>query len=218
MNPVPRRLGRYELRQQVGRGNVGEVWRAYDLQLRRDVAVKIVHTDLQSDPHFLANFTQEGQAVISLRHANIVQVHDVAVSRGSQGNDTTAYILMEYVEGQTLVDYITTTTRKGAFPSLAQIVYLLTSLGVAIDYAHQKGIVHGNLKPSNILLDQRHAAQFEVGEPMLTDFDLLRLIGNAPVIGSPFYMSPEQAKGREPSNRSDIYSLGVILYELCTGV
>ena len=218
MNPVPRRLGRYELRQQVGRGNVGEVWRAYDLQLRRDVAVKIVHTDLQSDPHFLANFTQEGQAVISLRHANIVQVHDVAVSRGSQGNETTAYILMEYVEGQTLVDYINNTTRKGAFPSLAQIVYLFTSLGVAIDYAHQKGIVHGNLKPSNILLDQRHTAQFEVGEPMLTDFDLLRLIGNAPVIGSPFYMSPEQAKGREPSNRSDIYSLGVILYELCTGV
>src|SRR5437763_8215010 len=204
MNEVPRRLRRYELRQQIGRGNVGEVWRAYDLQLRRDVAVKIVHTDLQSDPHFLSNFTQEGQALTSLRHANIVQVHDVAVSRSAQGNDTAAYILMEYVGGQTLVDYLNT-ARKGAFPSLAEIVYLFTSLGVAIDYAHQKGIVHGNLKPSNILLDQRHTAQFEVGEPMLTDFDLPRLIGNAAVIGSPFYMSPEQAKGREPGNRSDIY-------------
>src|SRR5438477_4515678 len=135
MNVVPRRLGRYELRQQVGRGNVGEVWKAYDLQLRRDVAVKIIHTDLQSDPHFLANFTQEGQALTSLRHANIVQVYDVAVSRSAQGNDTTAYILMEYVEGQTLADYINTTP-KDALPPLAEIVYLFTSLGVAIDYAH----------------------------------------------------------------------------------
>jgi eukaryotic-like serine/threonine-protein kinase len=217
MNVVPRRLGRYELRQQIGRGNVGEVWRAYDLQLRRDVAVKIVHTDLQSDPHFLSNFTQEGQALTSLRHANIVQVHDVAVSRSAQGNDTAAYILMEYVGGQTLVDYLNT-TRKGAFPPLAEIVYLFTSLGVAIDYAHQKGIVHGNLKPSNILLDRQHTAQFQAGEPMLTDLGLLRLVGNAGIVASPFYMSPEQAKGQEPGNRSDIYSLGVILYELCTGV
>ena len=218
MNVAPRRLGRYELRQQIGRGNVGEVWKAYDLQLRRDVAVKIVHTDLQSDPHFLSNFTQEGQVLTSLRHANIVQVYDVAVSRSTQGNDTAAYILMEYVGGQTLADYLSSTTRKGALPPLAEIVYLFTSLGVAIDYAHQKGIVHGNLKPSNILLDQRHREQFQAGEPMLTDFGLLRLVGNAGIVASPFYMSPEQAKGREPGNRSDIYSLGVILYELCTGV
>lgn len=218
MNAVPRRLGRYELRQQVGRGNVGEVWRAYDLRAQRDVAVKIVHTDLQSDPHFLSNFTREGQALTLLHHANIVQVHEVSVARPAQGNETTAYIAMEYVEGQTLVDYINNTSRKGAFPALSEIVYLFTSLGVAIDYAHQQSVIHGNIKPSNILLDKQHTAHCGAGEPMLTDFGLPRLVGNAGIIGSPFYMSPEQAKGREPGSRSDIYSLGVILYELCTGV
>lgn len=213
------RLGKYELREQLGRGNAGEVWKAYDLQLRREVALKILHTDHQADPHFFTRFTQEGQVLASLHHTNIVQIHDVALSRPQQEeHNINAYIVMEYVEGQTLTDYINATVRKGIFFTPDEIVYLFTSLGVAIDYAHQKGIIHGNIKPSNILFDRHNTAQLPIGEPMLTDFALNRLLGDGSNVVSPYYISPEQAKGNPPGARSDIYALGVILYELCTGV
>ncbi len=216
MSTVPQRLGQYELRQQLGHGNVGEVWKAYDSRLRRDVAIKVIYTDLQSDPNFLTRFTQEGRKVASLHHSNIVQVRDVAINH--QSSNTTAYIVSDYIESQTLGEYIAATRHKGIMLSLTDIVYLFTSLGVAIDYAHQKGVVHGNIKPSNILLDKLHVMRFVEGEPILTDFGLALLLGDEAGIGTPQYMAPEQAKGDPANNRSDIYSLGVILYELCTGV
>ena len=218
MTTTPQHLGNYELQKQLGRGSAGDVWKAHDLQLRRDVAVKILHTDLQADPNFLTRFSKEGQALTSLHHSNIVQIHDVNIARPPQASETTAYIVMEYIEGQTLADYIHSTSHRGVFPSVSQIVYLFNSLGVAIDYAHQKGIIHGNIKPSNILLNKQNKAQFEAGVPMLTDFGLVQIAGSAAGVGSPLYMSPEQAKGHAPNNRSDIYSLGVMLYEICTGV
>lgn len=216
MSAAPQRLGKYELRQRLGQGNMGEVWLAYDLQLRRDVAMKIIHTTLQSDTNFFTRFVKEGQSIASLHHTNIVQVHDVAVFRPAQGYNATAYMVMEYVEGETLADYIEATAKSGHIPPLTDIVYLFTSLAVAIDYASQKGIIHGNIKPSNILLNKRNTAHLSAGEPMLTDFSLAILLDQEAV--SPFYMSPEQAKGWPASNRSDIYSLCVILYEVCTGV
>jgi len=212
-------LGKYELQELLGKGNVGEVWKGYDTQHHRDVAIKILHTDLQSDPHFLTRFTTDGQEMTSLHHSNIVQVHEVNVSRSAQSNEILAYLAMDYIEGRTLNDYLQQTSHKGIFPSVAQIVYLFTSIGVAIDYAHQKGIVHGNIKPSNILLNKRNTIQFTAGEPMLTDCGFTRFLNNTGNnLGSPHYMSPEQAKGEAPNNRSDVYSLGVILYEICTGV
>ena len=216
MSTVPQKLGKYELRQPLGRGNVGEVWQGYDLQEKRDVVVKVLHTDLQSDPNFMKRFTTEGQRIVSLRYDNIVPVYDIAIAHQEQATSTTAYIASAYVKGQTLEKYIAGTQKKGTLLSLPDIVYLFTSLGVAIDYAHQKGIIHGNIKPSNILLDQQHTGRFVSGEPMLTDFGLPLLLGDAANIG-PHYMSPEQARGDAPNNRSDIYALGVILYELCTG-
>lgn len=218
MSTTPQKLGKYELRQPVGRGNVGEVWKGYDPQHRYDVAVKILHTDLQSDPHFMTRFTNEGQKIAALHHENIVPVYDVAITHDEQANITTAYIASEYIEGQTLAKYLASAHTQGTRLSLHDIVYLFTSLGVAIDYAHKQGVVHGSIKPANILLDRQHTEHFALGEPMLTDFGLPLLLGNTVSVGNPYYMSPEQAKGDGPNNRSDVYSLGVILYELCTGV
>ena len=217
MSTVPQKLGKYELRQSLGRGNIGEVWQGYDLQYKRDVAVKVLHTDLQSDPNFMKRFTTEGQKIASLRHDNIVPIYDVAIAHQEQSTSTTAYIASAFIEGQTLEKYIAGAHKKGTLLSLPDIVYLFTSLGVAIDYAHQQGIVHGNIKPGNILLDQHAIERFAPGEPMLTDFGLPLLLGDTAAIGTPHYMSPEQARGDAPNNRSDIYALGVILYELCTG-
>ncbi|HLZ58396.1 MAG TPA: protein kinase [Ktedonosporobacter sp.] len=218
MNATPRHLGKYELQQQLGRGSVGEVWKAYDTELRRDVAIKILHTDLQSDPHFLTRFTTEGATIASLHHSNIVQVHDAAITRSPESNETTAYIVMDYIEGKTLADFISATSHQGEFPPVAQIVYLFTSLCVAVDYAHQNGVIHGNIKPENILLNQRDHSRFQAGEPLLTDFGFPLILDNTTGVGTPHYMSPEQAQGDAPNKRSDIYALGVALYEICTGV
>lgn len=214
---VQRRLGRYELRQQIGRGDVGDVWKSYDFQSKHDVALKLIHSDLlQADPDFLQRFMTEGPVLTTLRHENIVSIHEVAVTRLQETN-TVAYIASDFIEGQTLTTYLDKTSRSSLFPPLADIVYLFTSLGVAIDYVHQQGIVHGNIKPNNILLDTRKTQHLPCGEPMLTDIGLSRLLGEEVGICSPFYMSPEQAKGESPGHRCDVYSLGVILYELCTG-
>ncbi len=218
LSTAPQKLGKYELRQPLGRGNVGEVWKSYDLQHKYNVAVKIIHTDLQSDPHFMTRFTTEGQKIALLHHENIVPVYDIAIAHEEQSNSTSAYIASEYIEGQTLSKYLASAHTQGTRLSLPDIVYLFTSLGVAIDYAHQQGVIHGNIKPGNILLDTHHTEHFALGEPMLTDFGLPLLLGNTTSVGDPSYMSPEQARGDAPNNRSDVYALGVILYELCTGV
>lgn len=218
MSTIPRDLSKYELQHLLGRGSAGEVWKGYDTQSHSNVAIKLLHSDLQSDPHFLTRFTRAGELLTSLQHANIVRVREATIARPPQTSETTAYLVMDYIEGQTLADYIATTSHKGTFPSADQIVYLFTSIGVAIDYAHQRGIVHGNIKPGNILLDRHNTHHFSGGEPLLVDAGLAQLLGSTASISSTHYMSPEQARGNEVNNRSDIYALGVILYEICTGV
>ena|GEM_PF-220676 len=219
MTTTSRRLAQYELLDQLGKGNVGEVWKARDLSLHRNVAVKIFHSDLQrSEAHFLTCLTNEGQALVTLRHPNIVPVHEVKVSRPAQSQETTAYLVMDYIEGRIFADYLRATAHKGLFPAITDIVYLFTCLGRAIDYAHQQGIVHGSIKPGNILLNRHTTTQFRAGEPALTDFGLAQLAGITGNSSNPFYISPEQAQGFPANNCSDVYALGVMLYELCTGI
>ncbi len=223
MGEGTRKLGKYEMQSRLAQGGMGEVWKAFDSQLKRVVAIKLLRTDLQHDPEFTLRFEREAQLIASLRHPNIVQIHDFDVTTEADGQ-TVAYMVMDYVKGQTLADYIRSTSRKGTFPSAETITYLFAIIGLAMDYAHEKGMVHRDIKPANILLDQRLPTTYEMGEPILTDFGIARLQGAATgtiagsLLGTPLYISPEQARGQHGDKRSDLYSLGIILYEIVTGV
>ncbi len=133
-------------------------------------------------------------------------------------------MVMDYVEGQTLAQYIRSTSQAGQFPSPLEIVHLFTSISKAIDYAHQHGMIYRDIKPANILLDKRNTTLNPMGEPVLTDFGIAKLIDASSStmsgmwLGTPLYISPEQALGQPGNERSDLYSLGIILYEICTGV
>ncbi|HVU68072.1 MAG TPA: protein kinase [Ktedonobacteraceae bacterium] len=220
----PRKLGKYELQERLGRGGMAEVWKALDTQLQRYVAIKLLHTNLQSDPNFVSRFQREAQVIASLHHPNIVQIHDFQVEQASPEADPIFYMVMAYIEGRTLADYIARTSAQGKIPSPLEVVNIFTSISLAVDYAHQKGMIHRDIKPANILLDQHNRARNPMGEPILTDFGLAKLLGVTAVtltgtqLGTPLYTSPEQARGNPGNERSDLYSLGVILYEMVTGV
>jgi len=223
-----RRLGKYELQECLGRGGMAEVWKALDTQLKRYVAIKLLHADLQVDPDFKTRFEREGRMMASLYHPNIVQIHDFQISPSTEPESTTAYMVMDYIEGPTLADYIRSTSGAGKFPPAASVVQLFASISSAIDYAHQRGMVHRDIKPANILLDKRFSeapdSADQIDEPVLTDFGIAKLLGastgamSGSWLGTPLYISPEQVQGYPGNERSDIYSLGVILYEMCTGV
>jgi len=218
-----RRLGKYELQERLGHGGMAEVWKARDTQLQRFVAIKLLHANLQADPNFVSRFQNEAQAIASLRHPNIVQIHDFQVSLPPESDSPTPYMVMAYIEGRTLADYIANTSAQGKIPSPVEIVNLFTSISLAVDYAHQKGMIHRDIKPANILLDRHNTARNPMGEPILTDFGLAKLLGvsastlTAGQLGTPLYTSPEQARGYPGNERSDLYSLGIILYEVVTG-
>ncbi len=215
------RLGKYELLERLGRGGMGEVWKAQDTGLRRYVAIKVLHADLQANPDFVTHFMREARLVASLQHPNIIQIHDFQLT-DTQGTSVKAFMVMDYIEGGTLADYIAKTVRKGLFPPAADIVSLFTTIGLALDYAHQKGMIHRDIKPENILLDKSTGKA--PGVPILTDFGIARLQGASDStltrawLGTPRYISPEQAESHSIDKRSDLYSLGIVLYEMLTGI
>src|SRR5437588_9978903 len=154
-----RRLGKYELQERLGHGGMAEVWKALDTQLQRYVAIKLLHPSLQADPNFVTRFLHEAQVIASLRHPNIVQIHDFQVSQPPESDSPTPYMVMAYVEGKTLADYIASTSAQGKIPSPVEIVNIFTSIGLAVDYAHQKGMIHRDIKPANILLDRHNTTR-----------------------------------------------------------
>ncbi len=228
MSITPRRLGKYELQALLGQGGMAEVWKAFDTQLQRYVAIKLLHANLQADPGFVNRFTREAQTIAALRHSNIVQIYDFHISEtraeGTSESDAIAYMVMEYIKGSTLANYIYNTSHKKQFPPASEIVRLFTPISLAIDYAHQQGMIHRDIKPSNILLDETHTARNPMGEPILSDFGLAKVLSasaqtvTGATMGTPLYISPEQVQNRPVSPQTDLYSLAAVFYEVFTGV
>jgi serine/threonine protein kinase len=226
MSTKAHNLGKYQLIECIAHGGMGEVWKALDTQLKRYVAIKLLHPGIQQDADFIARFEQEAQHVASLRHSNIIKIHDFKIDHhvsAPKSHFPLCYMVMDYVEGETLADYIRNTSRCGKFPPAGDIVYIFTVVGLALDYAHQCGMIHRDIKPANILLDKRIPTTRSMGEPILTDFGIARQRGRTTgtiagsFVGTPKYIAPEQAQGQYDDPRSDLYSLGIILYEVITG-
>jgi eukaryotic-like serine/threonine-protein kinase len=198
--------GRYRLDAQVGAGGMSTVYRAFDATLERRVAVKLMHRDIAADSDQLERFRREARAVAQLSHPHIVGVIDAGEDEGRP------YIVFEYVEGETLKDHI---RRLGRLPVDEAIAYAI-EIARALGAAHARGIVHRDVKPQNVLVD-------EEGSAKVTDFGIARsmddsgLTAEGRVLGTTDYVSPEQALGHEVNGQSDLYSLGVVLYEMLTG-
>lgn len=198
-------LGGYRITAQIGKGGMASVFKAYQPSLERYVAIKVMPAYYaEQDESFLKRFQREAKAIASLRHPNILIVLDY----GEQ--DGITYIVMEYVESGTLTDLM------GRPLPADRMATLIEQVAAALDYAHQSGVVHRDIKPSNILLPKPDW-------PLLTDFGLAKIVGGSQltqsgtIAGTPAYMSPEQGRGDQIDARSDIYSLGIVLYEMATG-
>jgi eukaryotic-like serine/threonine-protein kinase len=195
--------GRYRVLRRLGSGGMADVWLAEDQHLQRQVALKVLHRHFAQDREFVARFQREAEAAAALQHPNIVSVYD----RGEV--DGTSYIAMQYVQGPTLKELI----ERGLSPE--QAVMLIRQVLEAARAAHRQGIVHRDLKPQNVIVDDE-------GKALVTDFGIARagvseITQTGSVMGTPHYLSPEQAQGYEVSSVSDLYSIGVLLYEALTG-
>jgi serine/threonine protein kinase len=216
------KLGPYEIQSPLGAGGMGEVYRARDTRLDRTVAIKILPSHLSDNPEAKQRFDREARAISSLNHPNICTLHDV----GHQ--DGTDYLVMELLEGETLADRL----RKGPLP-LEQVLKIGNEICEGLEKAHRNGVIHRDLKPGNIMLTKTGAKLMDFGLAKATmggaaPSSSLTMTFSGPsadqpltargmVVGTFQYMSPEQVEGKDADTRSDIFSLGAVLYEMVTG-
>jgi serine/threonine-protein kinase len=203
---IGKQWGRFQIIEERGRGGMAVVYKAYDTVLQRTVALKVLLPLLAANREFTRRFSREAITAANLKHQGIVVIHDVGSHENFQ------YIVMEYLEGPTLQQEI---QEKGAMP-ITRVISILGQLAEALDYAHAKGLIHRDVKSANIIIGAQDCVT-------LTDFGLVKaatntqITGEGAAIGTLKYMSPEQAQGREIDSRSDIYSLGVVVYEMLIG-
>ena len=211
------RLGPYEIVAPLGAGGMGEVYRAKDTRLGRDVAVKVLAKHLSSNPEIRARFEREAKTVSSLNHPNICTLHDV----GREGE--TDYLVMELIEGETLAQRLA----KGALP-LADVLKFGAQIADALDRAHRAGVMHRDLKPGNVMLTKSGAKLMDFGLARASGLDAVSEMTSSPTVAGPLtaegtilgtfqYMAPEQLEGQEADARADLWALGCVLYEMATG-
>ena len=207
--PIPAALGKYEIRGMLGRGAMGVVYEGWDPVIDRRIAIKTIGRraaeEEEDGAEKLARFRREAQAAGRLQHPNIVSVFDYGES------DDLAYIVMEFVEGRTLKDMVTGNERMSA----TDAIRVMSDILAGLDYSHERGVVHRDIKPANIILTAS-------GQAKIADFGIARIESSSmtqagTVMGTPAYMSPEQFMGHVVDRRTDIYSCGVILYQLLAG-
>ncbi len=202
---IPEKIGRYIVKSELGRGGMATVYRAHDPSVDREVAIKVLPREMLHDPQFRSRFEREIKMVAALEHPSIVPIYDVGEEDGQP------YFVMRYMPGGSLSDMI----EKGKF-SMQDTARIIEKIAKGLAYSHRKGIIHRDLKPDNILFDDN-------GDPFISDFGVAKLtessggLTGSGVIGTPAYMSPEQAQGNEIDSRSDVYGLGVIIYQMLSG-
>ena len=220
---IGKTIGKVRIERLLARGGMAEVYLGTHLALERPVAVKLLHSHIEEEPSLLERFHREAKVVAALRHPNIVQLFDFDTVDGHP------YIVMEYLKGPTLASYLRGLHDRHELIPPHQVARLLKGLTAALDYAHSQGVIHRDIKPGNILLHNRRG-EIPLDKPLtsdieaiITDFGLVRIAHAATqtasglVSGTPAYMSPEQASGEKVDHRTDIYSLGVVLYEMLAG-
>jgi tRNA A-37 threonylcarbamoyl transferase component Bud32 len=196
---------RYELRRRLGQGAMGEVWQAENIAIGLQVAIKLVKVELLADELFRKRFQREAQAIAAIKHPRVARIFDLVV-----GHPT--FLVMEYVDGVTLG----TRMERGRL-SYREAVEVAIGLCEALDAAHKAGVIHRDLKPSNVILAERGPSLIDFGLAKLSSHKDTSLTATGQMVGTPYYMSPEQVDGKEVDQRSDVYSLGCVLYEMVAG-